>query len=121
MLEAKLSPRGHTGGAPTGHSFASDPTASQAIRSTVEIRFVTVDGRRLDWPERWLAVVDAVRHWCDKDTIRAEIFRRRYKGDSYLSTCHKLHIAERTYHYALHDIRVFAMQCAAQAQVVKVF
>lgn len=119
--ESRLAPGGYTGGGPSGHSYVSDPTAAQAIRATVEVRSVMIDGRRLEWPERWLDVISAVRNWCGKDTIRAEIFKRRYKGDSYLSTCHKLHIAERTYHYALHDIRVFAVQCAAQAQVIRVF
>ncbi len=118
--EAKLAPRGHTGGA-LGHSFISDPTAAQAIRRAVEVRRVDVGGRPLEWPERWIAVVCAVRNWCDRDTVRAEIFKRRYSGESYISTCHSLHIAEQTYHFILKEIRGYALQAAAQAQVVKVF
>ena len=120
VRETKFSPR-RARGAPGGKMHVSDPTAAQAIRQAEEVRRVEVCGRKLEWPERWLAVVGAVRTWCSRDAVRAEIFRRRYAGESYISTCYSLHIAERTYHYALNDIRSYAMQCAAQAQVVKVF
>ena len=40
VTEAKLAPRGHTGGAPSGHSFVSDPTAAQAIRNADEVSIV---------------------------------------------------------------------------------
>ncbi len=119
--EARLSPGGHTGGSPTGHTYISDPTASQAIRRAEEVCLVDVCGRRLEWPERWLAVVGAVRTWCNRDAVRAEIFRRRYAGESYIVTCAALHIAEQTYHFALKEIRGYSLQAAAQAQVVRVF
>jgi hypothetical protein len=119
--EARCAPRGHTGGSPTGHSYVSDPTAAQAIRQAEEVYRVDVGGRPLEWPERWLTVVNAVRQWCGRDAIRAEIFKRRYSGESYKSTCHAIHIADQTYHFALKEIRGFALQAAAQAQVIQVF
>lgn len=119
--EVKLSPRGHTGGTPTGHSYIPDPTASQALRRAAEIPVVMVDGRKVFFPERWLAVINAVREWCGKDSIKAEIFRRRYSGESYLSTCYALHIAQATYSVMMFEIRNFAIQCACQAQLVQVF
>ena len=122
VTEAKYSAGGHIGGAPSGHSYISDPTAAQALRAVAELREVEIEsGGRVEWPERWLAVIDAVRSWCGNDTIRAEIFRRRYKGESYVSTCFDLHIAGRTYHDILSEIRGYMIQCACQMQVVKVF
>ena len=60
--EAKLAPRGHTGGAPSGHSFVSDPTAAQAIRNADEVSIVDLEcGGRVEFPERWLRVVRAGR------------------------------------------------------------
>ncbi len=120
--EAKHSPRGHSGGAATGHSFVSDPTAAQAIRLADELTIVQVAGRDVFYPERWLKVISALRSWCGRDNIRAEIFRRKYHtGEGYHRTCFALHIAERTYYDILAEIRGYALQCAAQAQVVKVF
>jgi len=119
--EARLAPRGHTGGSPTGHTYVSDPTAAQAIRQAEELSFVEVGGRHLEWPERWLMVVRAVRQWCNRDVVRSEIFKRRYTGESYISTCYALHVAEQTYHFALKEIRGYALQAAAQAQVITVF
>ena len=122
VTEAKLAPRWHTGGAPSGHSFVSDPTAAQAIRNADEVSLVEIyGGGRVEWPERWLKVVSAVRNWCGNDTIRAEIFKRKYDGEVYHATCYALHIAERTYYDILAEIRGYALQCAAQMQVVKIF
>lgn len=123
--EAKLSPSSNLSGEHTGHSYIPDPTASQAIRNAAEVPKVFVDGRPVEWPERWLQVVRAVRAWCGEDSIRGEVFRRRYGGtyrrDSRFLTMAKLYIAERTYYAVLDDIRAYAIQCAAQAQVVRVF
>ena len=119
--EVKLAPRGHTGGDHVGHSYIPDPTAAQALRRAAEIPVVMVDGRKVFFPERWLAVIGAVREWCGKDSIKAEIFRRRYSGESYLSTCYALHIAQATYSVMMFEIRNFAIQCACQAQLVQVF
>ena len=122
VTEAKLAPRGHTGGAPSGHNYVSDPTAAQAIRNADEVSLVEIDGGgRVEWPERWLKVVGAVRSWCGNDTIRAEIFKRRYNGESYLSTCCFLRVTQHTYHDILQEIRQYAIQCACQVQLIKVF
>lgn len=121
VQEAKLAPRGHTGGDHVGHSYIPDPTAAQALRIADEIPAVLVDGRKVYWPERWLTVIHAVREWCGQDSIRAEIFKRRYSGESYLSTCYTLHISQTTYSVMMFEIRNFAIQCACQAQLVQVF
>jgi len=122
--EAKRSPSQNLCGEHTGRSYIPDPTAAQAIRNAEELQEVSVDGRPVEWPERWLKVISAVRSWCGEDSIRGEIFRRRYGGhrkESRFMTMGALHIAERTYYAVLDDIRSYAIQCAAQAQVVRVF
>lgn len=123
VTEAKLAPRGHTGGAPSGHSFVSDPTAAQAIRNADEVSLVEIDGGgRVEWPERWLRVVRAVRSWCGRDTIKAAIFERRYSlGENSSCTCMGINVEVPTYYVILREIRNFALACAAQEQIVKVF
>ena len=120
--EARASKKGSTGRTPTGHAYISDPTAGEAIRNAEELHFVEIEGGgRVEWPERWLRVIDAVRAWCEPDAIRVEILRRRYSGESYIITCTAIHISERRYHDILFQLRSYALQCAAQMQVVKVF
>ena len=123
VTEAKLAPRGHTGGAPSGHSFVSDPTAAQAIRNADEVSLVEIDGGgRVEWPERWLRVVRAVRSWCGNDTVKAEILKRRYSSrENTFSTCLNIHVEKSTYYSILVEIRNFAIACAAQEQLIKVF
>ena len=120
--EAKLAPRGHTGGDHVGHSYIPDPTASQALRRADEIPAVMVDGRKVYLPERWLTVIHAVREWCEKDILKSEIFARRYeRGENSHITCYAVNIEINTYYYFLREIRSFALQCAAQCQVIRVF
>lgn len=120
--ETRASKKGPTGRTPTGHAYISDPTAGEAIRNAEELHFVEIEGGgRVEWPERWLRVIDAVRAWCEPDAIRVEILRRRYSGESYIITCTAIHISERRYHDILFQLRSYALQCAAQMQVVKVF
>lgn len=120
--ETRASKKGSTGRTPTGHAYISDPTAGEAIRNAEELHFVEIEGGgRVEWPERWLRVIDAVRAWCEPDAIRVEILRRRYSGESYIITCTAIHISERRYHDILFQLRSYALQCAAQMQVVKVF
>lgn len=122
VLEKKLGQKGHTGGAPTGHSFISDPTASQALRNADEVDFILLDDVKFFRPEAWLMVVDAVKNWCSRDVIKSEIYKRRYTvGESSQSTCIATNIEINTYYYFLKEIRSYALQCAAQMQVIRIF
>ena len=106
----------------TGHGYISDPTAAVAVRRSDPLPVVEFDGGRCERPETWLLVVAAVRRWCGEDNIRASIFRRRYEiGESYVKTCQRVHVSSSTYHSILGEIRNFAIQCAAQAQLIQVF
>jgi len=76
VLEAKLGTGGHTGGAPSGHSYISDPTPAAALRNVEEINCVTLqDKTRIFNPEKWLKVIHEVREWCNIDDIDNMIFR----------------------------------------------
>ena len=124
VLEAKIGTGGHTGGAPSGHSYISDPTPAAALRRAVELNCVTLypSKERIFRPEAWLSVVDAVRAWCAKDVFKDEIFKRRYaSGENSQDTCEAVHIEINTYYYFLREIRNYALQCAAQMQVIRVF
>lgn len=126
--EARANKGGHSGGTPTGHAFISDPTAGEAIRNAEELSFVELDGGgRVEWPERWISVIDAVRAWCEPSYLRREILRRKYAGESWVRTCSEIkdakneYIKESKYRRILAAIRNYALQCAAQVQVIKVF
>ena len=126
--EMRASKKGRTGRTPTGHAYISDPTAGEAIRNAEELHFVEIEGGgRVEWPERWLRVIDAVRAWCEFSYLRREILRRRYNGESWTKTCAEIkisrdrYLSETKYREILRSIRSYALQCAAQMQVIKVF
>lgn len=126
--EARASKKSRTGRTPTGHAYISDPTAGEAIRNVEELSFVEIEGGgRVEWPERWLRVIDAVRAWCEFSYLRREILRRRYDGESWTKTCAEIkisrdrYLSETKYREILRSIRSYALQCAAQMQVIKVF
>lgn len=129
---------GHTGGAPSGHVRIADTTAAQAIRLAEGVPRVEwyecphgyrktkcASGCRqyesclksLSNPAQWLTVCSAVADWCDGDALRREVFRRRYRSKGRMAG----RISESTYYFVLSEIRSFALQAAAQAQVVRVF
>ena len=94
-----------------------DPTASQAIRNVMPLRWVKIRGEDLEWPEEWLRVIDATYAWCDRDRII--VARDRYSGVDYRATCAKLSISEPTYFNLLKDIRTHAAFCAANLQLIR--
>jgi len=137
-LEEAVKGSGRTGGAPSGHAYISDTTASQAIKLADGVPYIEfyecargrmskcAGGcrqyqkclRTLDNPSQWLSVCGAVARYCEHDPIRREVFRRRYaRGRTRRNT----RIAESTYYFVLGEIRSYALQAAAQAQVIKVF
>ena len=122
VTEARAGGSRHDGAAGGNSSHISKPTENAAIRLAVELPFVTLDnGGTVELPERWLAVIDAVRAWCASDAVRAGIFRRRYGGEEARAVQTAMGISVDTYKHSLLQIRQFAVACAAQAQVVKVF
>lgn len=129
----------HTGGAPSGHARIVDTTATQAIKLAEGVSFVEwfecprgrrrakcFDGckeligcrRTLEKPSQWLSVIGAVERFCEQDALRKEVFRRRYlPGRNRRGAL----LSSSTYYFVLGEIRSYALQAAAQAQVIKVF
>ena len=68
-------------------SGVSDPTAAVVLNNLSPLRFVVIDGRRLEYPERWLKLVDLVyakatemgRELLDGLYIRQESSRKTYE------------------------------------------
>lgn len=115
VLDARNLPRatGRNG------SRMPDPTASQAVRNATPLRSVIVGSERLEWPEAWLGVVDAVYRWCDHD--RLIVARDRYSGVDYRETCAKLSISDTTRRRLLVEIRHYASLCASQEGLIRIF
>lgn len=126
--EARMSKDGRAGTSPSGRARISDPTANEAIRHTDELRRVEIEGGgTVEWPERWIRVIDAVREWCEPHFLRREILRRRYAGESWVRTCSEIMVSkdrflsESKYHRVVAQICSYGVKCAAQMQVVKIF
>lgn len=121
VMEAKLGVAGHSGGCPTGHAYIADPTAVQAIRNSSEVLVVDIfGGKRLAFPERWLALVDRLRAWAASEPITAGIFLDRYSHVSYQSTLDRLHISDWVYKDRLRKIRDKAKLIAAKMDLIDV-
>jgi len=116
---------GKTGGNGSGHAFVSDPTASAAIREISPLRAVEIEAGKnetetIKWPEKWLAVIEATyRHY--EGGIMEELLKYRYAGETYQWTCSKLHISNSTYYQMITEVQQFALACACQIGLVKVF
>ena len=119
VTEAKNSAGGHTSGAPSGHGSFADHTAAQAIRNTDELRSVQLgSGETVEYPERWLSLIDAVRAWCVHDYVMQEIFTRVVARREWLprsarrrmrdNLCEKLHIEKTTFYAKIDAIYLYA-------------
>lgn len=121
VMEAKLCVHRHHVGCPSGHAYVADPTAVQAIRNASEILVVEIfGGKRLAFPERWLALVDRLRLWASSEPITEGVFADRYNHVSYQSTVNRLHISDWVYKDRLRKIRTKAMLIAAKMDLIEV-
>lgn len=116
---------GKTGGGGSGHAFVSDPTASAAMREVSPLRAIEIETGKnetetVKWPEKWLAVIEATYRRYG-DGIIGELLHRRYSGEPYQTTCINLHISKSLYYQMMTEVQSFALACACQAGVAKVF
>lgn len=116
---------GKTGGNGSGHAFVSDPTASAAMREISPLRAVEIEvGKNetetIKWPEKWLQVIEATYRRYEGG-VAASILRDRYNGESQVKTCMDNYISKATYYFILKEIENYAMMCACQTGLVKVF
>lgn len=122
---------GKTGGAPTNHSFVSDPTAILAMKHSAPIRQVTIDSGKtteevIKLPEKWLFVVEhTYRHFGEYDNTTGDVVQcvltKRFQNEPWPATCAKLEITKDKY-YSARDIGIrYARECAIQLGLIKVF
>lgn len=118
---------GKTGGAPTNHSFISDPTAILAMKHSAPIKQVTIDGGKtteevIKRPEDWIFVVEQTyTHFREHDRIICNVLSRRFQNEPWPTTCAKLEITKDKY-YAARDTGIrYARECAIQLGLIRVF
>ena len=99
-------------------SGIGDPTATQAMRNMMPLRYANIDGDMLEWPESWVRVIDATYGWCNNDQYI--VAKDRYSGVDYRVSCAKLSISEKRYYLILDDVRHRASLCAVQYGLIKV-
>lgn len=115
VIEAKC---GHVKTKGNG-SGIGDPTASKAIYEMMPVQSVLVESKRLEFPEAWMRVVDAVYRLCDKR--HSYVLSSKYGGISYHRVCQQLHISQSTHSKIWADIRRFQELCAVQEGLIKIF
>lgn len=122
---------GKTGGAPTNHSFVSDPTATLALRHAAAIKQVTIDVGKaseevIKRPEDWIFVVEhTYQHFKEFDAATGDVvscvLTQRFDNEPYPKTCVRLEITKDKY-YNARDIGIrYARECAIQLGLIKVF
>ncbi len=122
---------GKTGGAPTNHSFVSDPTATLALRRGAPVKQIVLDEGKpteetIKRPEDWLFVVEQTyRHFKDFSDdcgdVTYFVLMDRFKNEPWPTTCARLGITKDKY-YSARDIGIrYARECAIQLGLLKVF
>lgn len=100
----------------------SNPTQLQAIRNLTPLEKVSLDGlHAVEFPERWLEVVDKTWSWAkSQPDCRAEVARRRYAKEDYRITCRELGISNTTRRRLFDFVRMYAALQAVQLGLIHV-
>ena len=100
----------------------SDPTATQAARNLTPLDKVMINcDEVIDYPERWLEVIDKTWAWAKKQKdCRYEVARRRYAREDYKKTCYELHISQSTCSKLLDLVKMYAALHAVQLGLIRV-
>ena len=103
-------------------SSTPDPTATQAIRNLTPLKFVEIgDGEIIEYPERWLEVIEKTYKYCStQKDCRAEVARRRYRNEDYRKTCRELNISDSTRRRLLELVKIYAALQAVQLGLIQV-
>lgn len=115
----------NTGGNGRGQVFVSDPTANAAINAAMPIPCVIIevgenDIEKVRDPEKWLNVIAATYRRYEEG-VAADVLRDRYRGEPQVKTCMDNYISKATYYFILREIENYAMMCACQIGLVRVF
>lgn len=100
----------------------SDPTAAQVIRNLTPIKKVMIDCEQsIEYPERWLIVIDKTWSWAKaQHDCRYEVARRRYAKEDYRKICFELYISRQTLDRLLEKVRMYASLQAVQLGLIKI-
>lgn len=100
----------------------SDPTAAQAIRNLTPITTVVLNCEQtLEYPERWLEVINKTWAWAKAQRdCRYKVARRRYAKEDYRKTCRELNISSSLYFNLLNCVRMYAALHAVQLGLIRV-
>ncbi|MBR3746244.1 MAG: hypothetical protein IKP64_01900 [Selenomonadaceae bacterium] len=100
----------------------SNPTMMQAIRNLTPLAKVSLgNGHDIEFPERWLEVIDKTWSWAKaQPDCRAEVARRRYAKEDYRKTCHELNISNSTRRRLFDFVRMYAALHAVQLGLIRV-
>lgn len=89
------------------------------------IRLVTIEIGRYETetikqPEKWLQVIEAT-YTQYSGGIVVDLLKHRYNNKTYQQTCMALHISSSTYYQMITEVQQYAVACACQVGLVKVF
>lgn len=99
----------------------TDPTVAQAVRNLTPLTKVMLDCEQtLEYPERWLEVIDKTWAWAQaQPDCRYEIARRRYAKEDYRVTCYELQISNSTRRRLFDLVRMYAALHAVQLGLIR--
>ena len=119
VRERRLDSGSHAGKMTAGRSgYISDPTAQTALHELTQIRYVYVNGRKIDHPEKWLYVIRATYEHLNE--LQRKVAKSRYRGENYQETCCKLCVSQSTYGRIMTDTRMYAAAVAAQFGLIEI-
>lgn len=100
----------------------ADPTAGQALKNLTPLKSVMLNCEQsLEYPERWLIVIDKTWQWAKaQNDCRYEIARRRYAQENWQKTCKELHISNTTRRRLFDFVRMYASLHAVQLGLIHV-
>ena len=104
-------------------SGISDPTARDAIKHLDPINQITVCGRLVKFPEKWLAVIEKTYNWCKRqsDTHFQAVyhFYNDKKGSGYYYTVSRqLSTSVKTFYNLVDRAKMYAALQAVQYRLI---
>lgn len=104
-------------------SGISDPTARDAIKHLDPINQITVCGRVIKFPEKWLVVIEKTYSWCKRQSEThfqaVHHFYNDKKGSGYYYTvCRQLSISVKTFYNLVDRAKMYAALQAVQFRLI---
>ena len=107
----------------SGHAKISDPTANMAVSNLTPLKAVTIGFIRVEKPELWISLYDAVKaHFDYNNKIISRYMDMIYMQDiGRNKICNDLYIGTTTYYSYRREIIVYATMVACQFGLVKIY